>query len=224
MKHSVNGLETVAVSPFKGIARPVLISSVLFMLVTGVIYPLATTGAANALFPAQARGSLIEAGGHVVGSRMIGQYFTQPQYFHGRPSVTSEPDPLDPSKSVDRPYNAAMSGASNQGVASKKLLDAVAQRAREYRQENGLGADAKVPVDAVTASASGLDPHISVENARIQAARVAHARGLTLQSVLSSVERHTAGRQLGVFGEPRVNVLELNLALDAAAKRQSSAQ
>jgi K+-transporting ATPase ATPase C chain len=209
---------------FKGITRPVLVSAVFFMLVTGLAYPLATTGVANLLFPDQAQGSLIIKDGRAVGSRLIGQYFTKPEYFHGRPSVTSGTDPNDPSKTVDQPYNAALSAASNQGAISKKLLDAVAERAKAYREENGLAADALVPVDAVTASASGLDPDISIANARLQAPRVAKARGLSTEDVLSLVDQHTAGRQLGFLGDPRVNVLELNLALDAASHGRRAAQ
>lgn len=209
---------------FKGITRPVLVSAAFFMLVTGLAYPLATTGVANILFPDQAQGSLIIKDGKAVGSRLIGQYFTKPEYFHGRPSVTSGTDPNDPSKTVDQPYNAALSAASNQGAISKKLLDAVAERAKAYREENGLAADALVPVDAVTASASGLDPDISIANARLQAPRVAKARGLSTEDVLSLVDQHTAGRQLGFLGDPRVNVLELNLALDAASHGRRAAQ
>jgi len=209
---------------FKGITRPVLVSAVLFMLVTGLAYPLATTGVANLLFPNQAQGSLIIKDGRAVGSRLIGQYFTKPEYFHSRPSVTAGTDPNDPSKTVDQPYNAALSAASNQGAISKKLLDAVAERAKAYREENGLAADAVVPVDAVTASGSGLDPDISVANARLQAPRVAKARGLSTEDVLALVDQHTTGRQFGLLGDPRVNVLELNLALDAAAHSRRAAQ
>ena len=205
-------------SAFSGVVRPVLVSAVFFMVVTGLMYPLATTGAAQLLFRDQAQGSLVARNGQAVGSRVIGQLFTQPQYFHGRPSATTGPDPRDSSKSVDQPYNAANSGASNQGVLNKKLLDAVAKRTKAYREENGLAADAKVPVDAVTASASGLDPHISLANARLQVSRVAKTRNVPEQDVLLLLEQDTAQRQLGVLGEPRVNVLELNLALDKAFK------
>lgn len=211
-------------SAFSGVARPVLVAAVFFMVVTGLVYPLASTGAAQLLFRDQAQGSLVARNGQAVGSRVIGQLFTQPQYFHGRPSATSGTNPDDPSQSIDQPYNAANSGASNQGVLSRKLLDAVAGRTKAYRAENGLAADAKVPVDAVTASASGLDPHISLANARLQAPRVAKARQVPEQDVLSLLERHTAQRQLGVLGEPRVNVLELNLALDEAFKARPVAQ
>lgn len=211
-------------SAFSGVTRPVLVSAVLFMIVTGLVYPLATTGVAQLLFNDQAQGSLITRNGQAVGSRVIGQLFTSPQYFHGRPSATSGADPNDPANSIDQPYNAANSGASNQGPLSKKLLDAVAERTKAYREENGLAADAKVPVDAVTASASGLDPHISLANARLQVPRVAKARNVPEKDVLSVLEQNTAQRQLGVLGEPRVNVLELNLALDEAFKARPVTQ
>ncbi|AYN20575.1 potassium-transporting ATPase subunit KdpC [Alcaligenes aquatilis] len=198
----------------KSLLRPVLLSAVFFMLLTGIAYPLATTVIGTALFPEQANGSLIERDGQVVGSRQIGQYFSQPEYFHGRPSVTLGVDPSDPSNSISQPYNAAASGGSNQGALSKNLLNAVAERSKAYRLMNGLAEDAPVPVDAVTASASGLDPHISVANARLQAARIARVRGMSLEQVLALIDRYTHARQLGVLGEPRVQVLELNLALD----------
>lgn len=191
----------------RGTARPVVVSTIFFMVVTGIAYPLFTTGVAQLLFPDQARGSLIGRNGVTVGSAAIGQYFTQPGYFHGRPSETSVV-----------PYNAGASGAGNQGVLSRKLIDVVTVRTKAYREENNLPPDVPVPVDAVTASGSGLDPHISVANARLQAPRVAGARGLAAREVLSLVDRHTAGRQLGVLGNPAVNVLELNLALDAVGK------
>lgn len=193
-------------------ARPVIVSAILFMGLTGIAYPLITTGAAQLLFAHQARGSLIEQNGAIVGSALIGQHFTQPGYFHGRPSLTGG----------DGPYDAAASGASNQGVLSRKLGDDVIGRAQAYREENGLAPDAPVPVDAVTASGSGLDPHISLANARLQAPRVATARRLSAAEVLSLIERHTTGRQFGVLGDPRINVLELNLALDAASSKAGS--
>lgn len=211
-------------SAFSGVTRPVLVSAVFFMILTGLMYPLATTGVAQLLFSDQAQGSLITRNGQAVGSRVIGQLFTQPQYFHGRPSATSGTDPNDPANSIDQPYNVANSGASNQGALSKKLLDAVAERTKAYREENGLAADAKVPVDAVTASASGLDPHISLANARLQVPRVAKARNVPEKDVLSVLEQNIAQRQLGVLGEPRVNVLELNLALDEAFKARPVTQ
>ncbi|MDV2116254.1 K(+)-transporting ATPase subunit C [Alcaligenes faecalis] len=204
----------------KSLLRPVLLSAVFFMLLTGIAYPLATTVIGTALFPEQAKGSLIERDGQVVGSRQIGQYFSQLEYFHGRPSVTLGVDPSDPSDSISQPYNAAASGGSNQGALSKNLLNAVAERSKAYRLMNGLAEDAPVPVDAVTASASGLDPHISVANARLQAVRIAKVRGISLEQVLVLVDRYTHARQLGVLGEPRVQVLELNLALDMAKSNQ----
>ncbi|UYY88640.1 potassium-transporting ATPase subunit KdpC [Alcaligenes sp. SMD-FA] len=204
----------------KSLLRPVLLSAVFFMLLTGIAYPLATTVIGTALFPEQANGSLIERDGQVVGSRQIGQYFSQPEYFHGRPSVTLGVDPSDPSNSISQPYNAAASGGSNQGALSKNLLNAVAERSKAYRLMNGLAEDAPVPVDAVTASASGLDPHISVANARLQAARIARVRGMSLEQVQALIDRYTHARQLGVLGEPRVQVLELNLALDMAKSVQ----
>lgn len=209
---------------FRGLVRPVLVSAVFFMVVTGLGYPLATTGVANLLFPNQAQGSLVTKNGQTVGSRQIGQYFTRADYFHARPSVTSGPDPKDPSKTVDQPYNAGSSAASNQAVISKKLLTAVADRAKAYREENGLAVNAPVPVDAVTASASGLDPHISIANARIQAQRVAKARKLPVAKVLELVDQSTSRPQFGLLGDPRVNVLDLNLALDAAAPARPAAQ
>lgn len=205
-----------AAPTMKSLLRPVLLSAVFFMLLTGIAYPLATTVIGTALFPEQAKGSLILRDGHVVGSRQIGQYFSQPEYFHGRPSATLGADPADPSTSIALPYNAAASGASNQGVLSQNLLDAVAERSKAYRLTNGLAEDALVPVDAVTASASGLDPHISVANARLQAARIAKVRGMSLAQVQVLIDRFTSTRQLGFLGEPRVQVLELNLGLDMA--------
>lgn len=202
-----------------GLVRPVLISSLLFMLVTGLVYPLATTGAANLLFPAQSAGSLIAPSGKAVGSAVIGQDFKRPDYFHPRPSATLGPDPAAPDKSIDQPYNAASSGASNLGPTSKKLVDLVAARVLAYRQENGMAADAQVPVDAVTASGSGLDPDISLANARLQTARVARLRKLSVAQVQELVVGQTTPRQLGLLGEPRVNVLRLNLALDAMSSK-----
>jgi potassium-transporting ATPase KdpC subunit len=208
----------------RGLARPVLTSAVFFMLVTGVAYPLVTTGAAQLLFRDQSLGSMVERDGQAVGSAVIGQDFTQAGYFHPRPSATTGPDPADSSKTVDQPYNAASSTASNQGPTSKKLLEQVGARVQKYRAENKLAADAPVPVDAVTASGSGLDPDISVANARLQAARVAEARGLPARQVMDLVERQTTPRQVGILGDPRVNVLSLNLALDALAKKQPRIQ
>lgn len=176
---------------------------VLFTVLVGLVYPLAMTGAAQILFGHQADGSLVkDATGEVVGSSLLGQTFTSEQYFHPRPSAAG--DGYDPTKS----------GASNLGPTNQQLLDDVAERATAYREANGLPADTLVPVDAVTSSASGLDPHISVANADLQAPRVAAARNMTVDSVRALISDHTDGRSLGFLGEPGVNVLELNLALD----------
>ncbi|MGN7739304.1 K(+)-transporting ATPase subunit C [Pseudomonas sp. 22526] len=207
---------------FRGLLRPVLVAAALFMLLTGLAYPLFTTLVANLLFPFQAQGSLVERDGLLVGSAVIGQHFTRPEYFQGRPSMTLGADPLDPSKSVPQPYNAGSSGASNLGPTSQKLIDSVAARVDAYRQLNGLTADTQVPVDAVTASASGLDPHISVANAQLQLARVARLRQLPEAELSKLLQAHTEGRTLGLLGEPRVNVLKLNLALDALAPVRQS--
>ena len=185
--------------------RPALVSALLFMVVTGVAYPLASTALASVFFPRQASGSLVHRGDAVVGSAVLGQDSPSARYFHPRPSATS-----------DEPYNAASSGASNLGPTSAKLRDAVRERALAFRQENGMAKDAPVPVDAVTASGSGLDPDISLANARAQAARVAGSRQLSLEKVNALIDRQTQGRQFGLLGEPRVNVLALNLALDDA--------
>lgn len=207
--------QSVSMRPHVGLARPVILSAIFFMLLTGLAYPLFATLLANVVFPFQSRGSLIERNGVLVGSAVVGQSFTRSEYFHPRPSLTVGPDPTDASKTTSSPYNGGLSGASNNGPTSKKLIDDVKARVDAYRTENGLTADALVPVDAVTASASGLDPHISVANARMQAGRVARQRGLPQEDVMRLVEAHTSGRLFGLFGEPRINVLELNLALDA---------
>jgi len=204
-----------------GLVRPVLISAVLFMVITGLLYPLVTTGISQLLFPDQAQGRIITEHGTDVGSALIGQWFTQAKYFHPRPSVTTGTDPNDSSKTVDQPYNAANTSGSNLGSTSKKLVDAVTGRVEAYRKENGLGPTDPVPVDAVTASGSGLDPDISVANARIQAKRVAAARGIPEQQVLTLLDTHTHGPQFGVLGYPRLNVLEVNLALDNLALHTS---
>ena len=190
-------------------------AAVAVMLVSGIAYPLLTTGVAQALFTRAANGSLIEHHGRVVGSALIGQQFTGAQYFHGRPSATTAADPEKEGASIAAPYNAGLSGASNQGVTHQDLAQTVAKRVAQYRQENGLAADAEIPVDAVTASASGLDPHISVANALLQLPRVAQARQLHQAKVQQLLDQATQQRTLGLLGEPRVNVLQLNLALDA---------
>jgi K+-transporting ATPase ATPase C chain len=170
------------------------------------LYPAAVWVLAQGLFPAKANGSLIVRSGTTLGSSLIGQGFAGPKYFHPRPSTAG------------RGYDAVRSGGSNLGPTSKKLVDAVGQRAADYRAENNLGSEILVPADAVTASSSGLDPHISLENARLQTPRVARARGLDERAVRKLVEAYTQGRDLGILGEPRVNVLMLNLALDGMSR------
>jgi potassium-transporting ATPase KdpC subunit len=194
--------------------RPAILVLVLLTLITGLAYPLAITEVAGAIFPKQARGSLIERDGEVVGSALIGQEFKDNKYFHGRPSATTAPDPADSSKTVPAPYNAANSGASNLGPTSKALADRIKEDVDKLKAEN---VSANVPVDLVTTSGSGLDPDISPESALFQVPRVAKARGIAEDKVRQLVTENTAGRLIGLFGEPRVNVLALNLALDAAA-------
>jgi K+-transporting ATPase ATPase C chain len=193
--------------------RPAIVLVLALTIITGLVYPLAMTGIAGAVFPYQAQGSLIERDGKVVGSALIGQQFTSEKYFHGRPSATNTPDPKDSTKTIDAPYNAANSGGSNLGPTSKALADRLKGDVEKLKAENPSAA---VPVDLVTTSASGLDPEISPEAAYFQVPRVAKARGLSEQRVRALVEDHIAGRTLGMLGEPRVNVLELNLALDTA--------
>jgi potassium-transporting ATPase KdpC subunit len=194
--------------------RPAIVLLVALTLITGLAYPLAITGMAGVLFPYQAQGSMIERGGVVVGSELIGQSFADDKYFHGRPSATNTPDPNDPTKNVDAPYNAANSGGSNLGPTSKVLADRLQGDVDKLKAENP---SAPVPVDLVTTSASGLDPHISPAAALFQVPRVAKARNLPQDSVRALVEEKTESRLLGLLGEPRVNVLALNLALDRAA-------
>ena len=205
----------------RGLVRPVIASSVLFMLVTGIAYPLLTTGVANVLFPSQARGSLVQQHGTTVGSAVIGQQFTRAGYFHGRPSATVGTDPADPSKTVDQPYNAAGSGASNQGATSRSCSRISRCGCAPTGRRTAAGTP--VPADAVTASASGRS-EISVANARLQAARVAQARGVDAAQVTALVDRIALPRQLGVLGEPRVRVLDLNLALDRAFGQAAGAK
>jgi potassium-transporting ATPase KdpC subunit len=195
--------------------RPAIIILVLLTLITGLAYPLAMTAIAGVVFPKQAEGSLIERDGKVIGSALIGQEFKDDKYFHGRPSATSAPDPADSTKTVPAPYNAANSSGSNLGPTSKALNDRVKEDVDKLKAEN---ASAAVPIDLVTTSGSGLDPDISPEGALFQVPRVAKARNLPEDRVRQLVADNTAGRLGGLLGEPRVNVLELNLALDAAGK------
>jgi K+-transporting ATPase ATPase C chain len=191
--------------------RPAIVLLVALALITGLIYPLALTAIAGAVFPHQAQGSLIEQNGKVIGSALIGQAFTDDKYFHGRPSAATAPDPKDSSKTVNAPYNAANSGGSNMGPTSKALAERIRGAVDELKKENP---SQPVPVDLVTTSGSGLDPDISPDAARFQAPRIAKARGLPEARVQALVESQIKGRTLGLIGEPRVNVLILNLALD----------
>lgn len=181
---------------------PALVMVVVFTLLCGLAYPLLVTGVAQVLFRHQANGSLVAQDGRPVGSALLGQAFSRPEYFHPRTSAAGDG------------YDASASSGSNLGPTNPDLLKEITDRVTAYRSENGLAPDAAVPVDAVTASGSGLDPEISVANARLQAARVAGARGVAVEQVLQLVDTHTEGRGLGVLGERGVNVLELNLDLD----------
>ena len=196
--------------------RPAAIVLVLLTLITGLAYPLAMTAIVGAIFPKQAQGSLIERDGKVVGSALIGQEFKQDKYFHGRPSATTAPDPADSTKTVPAPYNAANSGGSNLGPTSKALNDRIKEDIDRLKVENPA---AGIPIDLVTSSGSGLDPDISPEAALFQVPRVAMARNMPEDRVRQLVAQNTSGRLAGLLGEPRVNVLALNLALDAAAGR-----
>jgi K+-transporting ATPase ATPase C chain len=190
--------------------RPAIVMVILFTVLTGIGYPLAMTGIAQVLFPDQANGSLLKNGDTVIGSALIGQVFTDAKYFHGRPSATNDTDPNDSTKTVDAPYNAANSMGSNLGPTSKALIDRVTADAEKLKAEN----DKPIPVDLVTTSASGLDPDITPAAAAFQIPRVAKARNLPEKALEDLVTKYTKSRTLGVLGEPRVNVLELNLALD----------
>jgi K+-transporting ATPase ATPase C chain len=192
--------------------RPAIVIMLALTVLTGLAYPLAMTGIAQAVFPHQAQGSLIERDGHVVGSALIGQSFTSERYFHGRPSATTEPDPKDPSKTIPVPYAADSSGGSNLAPTSKALVERVQADVTRLKTE---AAGAPIPGDLVTTSGSGLDPDISPAAALLQTKRVAAARGLAEERVRALVEQSIDGRLAGVIGEPRVNVLALNLALDA---------
>lgn len=195
--------------------RPAVTMLLAFTLLTGVVYPFAVTGIAWIMMQDQALGSLVIKDGKVIGSSLIGQAFTKDNYFHGRPSATMGPDPADSSKSIDAPYNAAASTGSNLGPITNKLIDRVKAEVETLRGQGTVG---PIPVDAVTTSASGLDPDISPETALLQVPRVAKSRALPEQRVRSLVDAHVAGRAFGLLGEPRVNVLELNLALDVLAR------
>jgi len=192
--------------------RPAIVMIVMLTILTGLAYPLAMTGIAQLVFPHQANGSLIEKDGKVVGSLLIGQNFTKPGYFHGRPSATTDTDPNDSSKTIPVPYNAANSSGSNAGPTAKAMIERVQGDVEKLKVENP---NAPVPVDLVTTSASGLDPDISPAAALFQVPRVARERNLPEDQVRALVERHVEPRFLGVIGEPRVNVLQLNMALDA---------
>jgi len=183
-----------------------LLATLSLAVVLCAVYPLSVWVLAQALFPAKANGSLVVQSGRIVGSSLLSQGFTNPGYFHPRPSAAGQG------------YDAGSSGGSNLGPTSRKLVDAVRQRVVDYRTENNLSSDVLVPADAVTTSASGLDPHISLKNALLQAPRVARSRGLSEKAVRSQIEICTERRDLGVLGEPRVNVLMLNLALDGVSK------
>ena len=195
--------------------RPAIVLLALFTLLTGFIYPMAITGVAQAVLPYQANGSLLQVGENPVGSALIGQNFASDKYFHSRPSATQTQDPAHPddsSKTIDAPYNAANSTGSNLGPTSQKLLDRVKA---DVAAKQAAGWTGPIPADSVTTSASGLDPHISPVNALAQVAAVAKARNLPEDKVRALVEANTEGRVLGFVGEPRVNVLQLNMALDA---------
>jgi K+-transporting ATPase ATPase C chain len=191
--------------------RPAIVLIVLMTVLTGLAYPLAMTGLAQVLFPHQAAGSLIEKDGKVIGSELIGQNFSDAKYFQGRPSATTDTDPNDSTKTVPAPYNAGNSGGSNAGPTSKSLIERVQGDVDTLKKENG----GPIPVDLVTTSASGLDPNITPAAAEFQVPRVAAARNLSPERVRALVADATDDRFLGILGEARVNVLKLNLALDA---------
>jgi potassium-transporting ATPase KdpC subunit len=193
--------------------RPAIVMMVCFTILTGLVYPLAMTGIAQVVFPYQANGSLIEKDKKVIGSELIGQNFTEDKYFHGRPSATTDTDPKDPTKTVPAPYNAANSSGSNAGPTAKSLIERVQGDTDKLKAENP---NAAVPVDLVTTSASGLDPDITPAAALFQAPRVAKARGLPEAKVRDLVTQSVEGRFLGLIGEPHVNVMRLNMALDAS--------
>jgi K+-transporting ATPase ATPase C chain len=193
--------------------RPAIVMMIILTIITGIAYPLAMTGIAGMIFPRQSAGSLIERNGTVVGSALIGQNFAKPEYFHPRPSATTDADPADATKTVPSPYNASNSAGSNLGPTAKALVDRVSDDIATLKAENP---NMPIPADLVTTSASGLDPDISPAAASFQVARIAKARNMSEASVAALVQANTQGRLLGVIGEPHVNVLALNLALDAA--------
>ena len=195
--------------------RPALLMIVAFTVITGIAYPLAITGIAEVVFPHQAAGSLITRDGKVVGSELIGQNFASDRYFHGRPSATTDTDPNDATKTVPAPYNAQNSGGANAGPTAKALIDRVSDDVKKLQAESP---GQPVPIDLVTTSASGLDPDVTPAAALFQVPRVAKARGLGEDRLRQLVEQNIEDRFLGVLGEPRVNVLRLNLALDAVGK------
>jgi K+-transporting ATPase ATPase C chain len=194
-----------------GLLRPAIVLLVLFSALTGLAYPLVLTGVAQLALSAQANGSLVTRNGVVVGSRLIGQNFASAKYFQGRPSATQAPDPKDASKTIDAPYNAANSGGSNLGPTSQKLIERVKAT---IAAERGRGLKGALPADAVTTSASGLDPDVSPAYALAQVSAVAAARNVTAPRLRALVEAHIEPPAFGLIGEPSVNVLELNLALD----------
>lgn len=191
--------------------RPALVLLLLFTALTGLAYPFAVTGIGQLVFPAQANGSLVAQDGRVIGSELIGQAFTSDRYLWPRPSATSAPDPADPAKTVDAPYNAAASTGSNLGPTSAKLAERLAASSETWRKD---GLAQPIPGDAITTSGSGLDPHISPAYAQAQAARIARARNLPEDQVHRVIGASIEGRTFGIFGEPRVNVLRVNRALD----------
>ena len=192
--------------------RPALVLLALLTVITGLAYPFAITGIAQLVFPSQANGSVVERNGQPVGSSLIGQNFTKPEYFHSRPSATTDTDPKDPTKTVPAPYNAMNSSGSNLGPTSQALSDRVKADIATLQAENP---GKPIPADMVTTSGSGLDPDISPEAAAFQAPRVARERKVSEARVMEIVQANTKGRFLGLLGEPRVNVLALNLALDS---------
>ena len=190
-------------------STPALVATIVLTVICGLVYPLAVTGVGQLVFRGKADGSLITVDGEVVGSELIGQQFSAAEYFHPRPSAAGSG------------YEGAASSGSNLGPTNAEYLDAVVERVEEYRDTNGLSAEVDVPADAVQASGSGLDPHISIANARLQAPRVAGARSMELDDVLALVDENTDERPLGILGDPGVNVLELNLALDRAGQGET---